>query len=238
MITKSQIQFIKNLKFKKYRIKHQLFIVEGRKNIKELLASEYEYINIYATRSWINHNQEINAIQISNNELENISNQKNPNEVLAIVKINNHKIFSNTGVVLVLDEINDPGNMGTILRICDWFGISDIVCSKNTVDIYNPKVVQASTGSIFRINVCYANLSDYLKNIDTPIYGAFLDGENIKNISFPKNFHLVMGNEANGISKEITQLISERISIPHVSKKTDSLNVAIATSILLYEISK
>ena len=138
----------------------------------------------------------------------------------------------------MLDELNDPRNMGSILRISDWFGISHIVCSNNTVDMYNPKVVQASMGSIFRVNVSYADLSDYLTNISTPIYGAFLDGKNIKNFSFPKNFHLVMGNEANGISKEITQLISERISIPHVSKKTDSLNVAIATSILLYEISK
>lgn len=238
MITKNQIQFIKNLKFKKYRIKHQLFIVEGRKKVKELLDSDYEYRSIYATRSWINHNQKINATQISNNELKNISNQKNPNEVLAIVKINKHRIVSNTGIVLVLDKINDPGNMGTILRICDWFGISNIVCSKNTVDMYNPKVVQASMGSIFRVNVFYTDLPDYLTNIATPIYGAFLDGENIKNISFPKDFHLVMGNEANGISKEITQLISERISVLNVSKKTDSLNVAIATSILLYEISK
>ena len=236
MITKNQIQFIKSLKFKKNRIKHQLFIVEGQKNIKELLDSNYQYISIYATNSWMKLNKDINATYISDNELKSISNQKNPNEVLAIVKIKNYQTILNSGVVLVLDDINDPGNMGTILRICDWFGICQIVCSNNTVDIYNSKVVQSSMGSIFRVNVFYTNLSDYLLKIKTPIYGAFLDGKSIGDVSFPKNFHLVMGNEANGISENITKLITKKVSIHNVSKKTDSLNVAVATSIFLYEI--
>ena len=236
MITKNQIQFIKSLKFKKNRIKHQLFIVEGQKNIKELLDSNYEYISIYATNSWMKLNKGINATYISDNELKSISNQKNPNEVLAIVKIKNYKTILNSGVVLVLDDINDPGNMGTILRICDWFGICQIVCSNNTVDIYNSKVVQSSMGSIFRVNVVYTNLSDYLLKIKTPIYGAFVDGKSIGDVSFPKNFHLVMGNEANGISEKINRLITKKVSIHNVSKKTDSLNVAVATSIFLYEI--
>ena len=236
MITKNQIQFIKSLKFKKNRIKHQLFIVEGQKNIKELLDSNYEYISIYATNSWMKLNKGINATCISDNELKSISNQKTPNEVLAIVKIKNYKTILNSGIVLVLDNINDPGNMGTILRICDWFGISQIVCSNNTVDIYNSKVVQSSMGSIFRVNVLYTNLSDYLLKIKTPIYGSFLDGKSIRDVSFPKNFHLVMGNEANGISEKINRLITKKVSIHNVSKKTDSLNVAVATSIFLYEI--
>lgn len=236
MITKNQIQFIKSLKFKKNRIKHQLFIVEGQKNIKELLDSNYEYISIYATNSWMKLNKGINATYISDNELKSISNQKNPNEVLAIVKIKNYKTILNSGVVLVLDDINDPGNMGTILRICDWFGICQIVCSNNTVDIYNSKVVQSSMGSIFRVNVVYTNLSDYLLKIKTPIYGAFVDGKSIGDVSFPKNFHLVMGNEANGISEKINRLVTKKVSIHNVSKKTDSLNVAVATSIFLYEI--
>ena len=236
MITKNQIQFIKSLKFKKNRIKHQLFIVEGQKNIKELLDSNYEYISIYATNSWMKLNKGINATYISDNELKSISNQKNPNEVLAIVKIKNYKTILKSGVVLVLDDINDPGNMGTILRICDWFGICQIVCSNNTVDIYNSKVVQSSMGSIFRVNVVYTNLSDYLLKIKTPIYGAFVDGKSIGDVSFPKNFHLVMGNEANGISEKINRLVTKKVSIHNVSKKTDSLNVAVATSIFLYEI--
>tara|TARA_B100000214_G_scaffold204800_1_gene148495 strand:- start:2215 stop:2931 length:717 start_codon:yes stop_codon:yes gene_type:complete len=237
MITKNQIKFIKSLKLKKNRLKHQLFIVEGEKNVKELLDSDYKFINIYATKYWINHNREINAINVTSNELKYISNQTNPNEVLAIVKINNYKNFSKSGVILVLDEINNPGNMGTILRICDWFGIYNIVCSNNTVDIYNPKVVQASMGSIFRVRVIYTNLLDYLLKVNTPVYGAFLDGENVRKISFPKNFHLVVGNEANGISENITSLISKKVSIPNFSRKIDSLNVAVATSIFLHEIS-
>ena len=236
MITKNQIKLIKSLSFKKNRVKHKLFTVEGKKNIAELLDSDYEVDKIFATNNWIIENPTINVVKVSNDELRKISIQKTPNEVLALVKIRNHEISSYTGIILVLDNINDPGNMGTIIRTCDWFGVSAIVCSNNTVDIYNPKVLQSSMGSIFRLGIIYTDLSKYLKGISSPIYGAFMHGNDVKSILFPKNLHLVMGNEANGITKEITQLITDNIKIENIGKKTDSLNVAVATSILLHEI--
>ena len=236
MITKNQIKLIKSLALKKNRVKHQLFIVEGEKNITELLGSDYEVESLFATNDWISDNPTRNALRVSESELGRISSQKNPNEVLAVVKIKTHTITSNTGVILVLDDLNDPGNLGAIIRICDWFGVVGIVCSINTVDIYNPKVVQSAMGSIFRVPVIYTDLLEYLKVVKSPIYCAVLDGENVKKISFPSNLHLIMGNEANGITKEISLLISKKIKIENIGKKAESLNVAVATSVLLYEI--
>jgi TrmH family RNA methyltransferase len=136
------------LSLKKKRIKEQLFIAEGEKVVSELLRSDFEIKNIYATKEWEVSND--NITQISNAELQKISNLKSPNKVLAVVQFKNHKIIKHEGITLVLDEINDPGNLGTIIRMCDWFGVKQIICSKNTVDIFNPKVVQSAMGSAFR----------------------------------------------------------------------------------------
>ena len=233
MITKNQIKFIKSLSLKKNRIKEQLFIAEGEKIVSELLKSDFEIKNIYATKEWKVNND--NITQISNAELQRISNLKSPNKVLAIVNFNNHKIIEHEGITLVLDEINDPGNLGTIVRICDWFGVKQIICSKNTVDIFNPKVVQSAMGSTFRVKVNYTDLVNYLSDITTPIYGAFMDGKNLKEVKLPKSAHLVMGNEANGISAEINKLITDKVAIKNIGKSAESLNVAVATSILLHE---
>lgn len=237
MITKNQTKLIRSLSFKKNRIKHQLFVVEGKKNITELLNSDYEIDNVFASTSWINKNPSVPAIKVSNAELKKISNQKNPNEVLALVKIKNNIKPSKTGIILVLDNINDPGNMGTIIRLCNWFGVKTIVCSNNTVDTYNPKVVQSAMGSIFRVTIIHTDLLKYLRTVKSPIYGASLEGVDIKSISFPKNLHLVMGNEANGIKKDISKLIFKKLKINNKGENVESLNVAVATSILLYEIS-
>ena len=236
MITKNQIKLIQSLAFKKNRFSHQLFVVEGKKNVAELLNSDYQVDSLFATNDWINENPTRNVVKVSNTELARMSNQKNPNEVLALVKIKTHSTPSETGITVVLDGINDPGNMGTIIRMCDWFGVSTIVCSTNTVDNYNPKVVQSAMGSIFRVAIIYTDLLKYLKAVKSPIYGAFLDGKNVKTSSFPKSFHLVMGNEANGITKEICPLITNKVKIENIGKNTESLNVAVATSILLHEI--
>ena len=236
MITKNQIKLIQSLAFKKNRLSHQLFIVEGKKNVTELLNSNYEVDSLFATNDWINENPTKNVIKVSNAELERMSNQMNPNEVLALVKIKTHSAPHATGITLVLDGINDPGNMGTIIRMCDWFGVNTIVCSTNTVDNYNPKVVQSAMGSIFRVAIIHTDLLKYLKAVKSPIYGAFLDGKNVKTSSFPKSLHLVMGNEANGITKEICPLITNKVKIENIGKNTESLNVAVATSILLHEI--
>ena len=236
MITKNQIKLIKSLSSKKNRVKHQLFVVEGEKNIAELFTSDYEIFFLFANSDWIDMNPNKAAIRITNSELKRISNLNNPNKVLALVRIKNNIDISTVGRTLVLDNINDPGNLGTIIRICDWFGINNIVCSINTVDCYNPKVVQSAMGSLFRLNFIYTNLLEYLKDVKSPIFGAFIHGDNIKEISFPKNMHLVMGNEANGISNDLSALITNRVKIKNIGNKTESLNVAMATSILLYEI--
>ena len=232
MITKNQIKFIKSLSLKKKRIKEQLFIAEGEKVVSELIRSDFEIKNIYATKEWEVSND--NITQISNAELQKISNLKSPNKVLAVVQFKNHKIIKHDGITLVLDKINDPGNLGTIIRICDWFGVKQIICSKNTVDIFNPKVVQSAMGSAFRVKVNYTDLVNYLSDITTPIYGAFMDGENLKEVKIPKSAHLVMGNEANGISAEINKLITDKVAIKNIGKSAESLNVAVATSILLH----
>ena len=237
MISRNQIKFIKSLSLKKNRLKTQLFVAEGEKIVNELLNSEFEIEHIYATKQFSG----INSIQlpavtlVNNDELSRISNLTSPNNVLAIVKVYQQELENNTGITLVLDDVNDPGNLGTIIRMCDWFGVQQIICSKNTVDIYNPKVVQSTMGSLFRVGVRYTDLSTYLAKVSTPVYGAFMGGENIKGISGKKNAHLVMGNEANGISVEVEEYISKKVSIKNIGNNAESLNVAVATSILLHE---
>ena len=237
MINKNQIKLIKSLSLRKNRLKHNLFLVEGDKNVLELINSDFDVHTIFANTNWSKLNPTVNVTLVSNKELSKISNQKNPNNVLAIAVIKESKISNERGVVLVLDDISDPGNFGTIIRTCDWFGVTSIICSNNTVDVYNPKVVQCTMGSIFRVKIIYTDLAKYLKNVKSVIYGTLFDGNNIKEVDFKDDVHIVMGNESNGISKEISNLISEKIKINSKCSKADSLNVAVATSILLYEIT-
>ena len=238
MITKNQIKYIRGLSLKKNRMKNQCFIVEGEKSLSELLGSSFEVVELFALKDWINENKEVfeKAQAVSSIELERISNLKSPNKVLAVVKMRKQEtIQKKLAVTLVLDDINDPGNLGTIIRMCDWFGVKQIVCSENTVDIYNPKVVQATMGSLFRVNVLYVNLVKYLNKVNTPIYGAYIQGENVKDTNSDRNVHLVMGNEANGISSEVNKFITDKVAIKNVGGTTESLNVAVAASILLHE---
>ena len=239
MISKNQIKYIKGLSLKKNRIKKQCFIVEGEKCLAELLNSSFEVVELFALKDWIDENKEVfDKIQlVSFNELERISNLKSPNKALAVVKMKKQEtIQQESAVTLVLDDINDPGNLGTIIRMCDWFGVKQIICSENTVDIYNPKVVQSTMGSLFRIHIIYANLSTYLAKVTTPIYGAYMDGKNVKDIKINQKVHLVMGNEANGISEKVEKYISKKVAIRNIGDNTESLNVAVATSILLHEL--
>ena len=237
MISKNQIKFIKSLHLKKNRVMTQLFIAEGEKIVNELINSKFEIEHLYATKqfSGINSNEKLLITLVSDKELSRISNFTSPNNVLAIVKINLIESEHNHGLTLVLDGVNDPGNLGTIIRLCDWFGIKQLICSNNTVDCYNPKVVQSAMGSLFRINIRYLDLATYLADIDTPIYGAYMNGVDVKKQELPKQAHLIMGNEANGISKSISKCITNKVSIENVGKNAESLNVALATSILLHE---
>ena len=238
MISKNQIKYIKGLSLKKNRIKKQCFIVEGEKCLAELLNSSFEIVELFALKDWIDENKVVfDKIQAINfKELERISNLKSPNKVLAVVKIKKQEIIQQkSAIILVLDDINDPGNLGTIIRMCDWFGVKQIICSENTVDIYNPKVVQSTMGSLFRTHIIYTDLIKYLAKVTTPVYGAYMDGENVKDIESNQKAHLVMGNEANGISEKIEKHISKRVAIKNMGGNIESLNVAVATSILLHE---
>ena len=238
MITKNQIKYVRGLSIKKNRIKEKFFIVEGEKCVAELIDSDFEILELFAIKDWMNQNKDVfqKVKVVSLKELQRISNLSSPNKVLAVVKTRRERIIEEvSGLVLVLDQISDPGNLGTIIRMCDWFGVQQIICSRNTVDIYNSKVVQSAMGSLFRVSVIYTDLSRYLADVETPVYGAYMSGEDTKGIVDHNNIHLVMGNEANGISNKLERYINKRVAIRNIGDNIDSLNVSVATSILLYE---
>ncbi|MEZ2334220.1 TrmH family RNA methyltransferase [Mucilaginibacter sp. RCC_168] len=245
MLSKSQISLLSSLQHKKFRREHGLFMVEGYKSVTEFINSAYQVDTIYHTPAiapkLLNLSRKINFQEISLNELQKISSLKTPQEVIGLVKIPiwpvlNYKALEKK-FSLVLDNVQDPGNMGTIIRTADWFGIQDIICSEDTVDVYNPKVVQATMGSLARVNVHYADLLSVLPQIKLPIFGAMLNGHNMYNTNFGAEGLLVMGNEGNGISAPVEQLITSAVTIPKAGN-AESLNVAIATAILCSEIKR
>ena len=238
-LSKSQLKLITSLSKKKYRIAANLFIVEGIKVVNEFLNSTFELEHLFCVDDTEYKNQ-INYTLISVVELKKISNLITPNNVLAIFKIPTINFIEKEGLVLALDEINDPGNLGTIIRLCDWFGIEQLICSKDTVDCYNSKVVQASMGSLTRVSVFYTDLEVYLKSTKKTTYASLMDGENVYKTTLPNNAVLVMGNEANGISNPVLELLDKAISIPRFGnlQQTESLNVATATAILLSEFKR
>ena len=201
--------------------------------ISDLLKSSFEILDLYASDKW--NNSEVDYIKLSSKQLQRISQFKNANKVIAIVKIPEKIILKDTGVTLVLDQIQDPGNFGTIIRICDWFGVKQIICSNDTVDMYNSKVVQSSMGSIFRVNIFYKNLVEYLKNVNNTVYATLKNGNSIKKIKKNKNCHIIIGNESKGISNNLFSYVDEKFSINQTSSDVDSLNVAVATGIILYD---
>lgn len=237
MLTKNQIKSISQLKQKKYREINQQFIAEGIKVIQELVASNLKLVHVYTTENFDFGIRKDQITLISEADLNKISALTNANTCLAVFEIPILDELNNNGLQVVLDDVRDPGNLGTIIRLCDWFGISDLICSESTVDAYNPKVVQATMGSLTRVNIHYLNLEKYLEQIDLPIYGTFMDGENIYNEALVPNALVVMGNEANGISTNIEKFVTKRISIPRFGsiQATESLNVATATAITLSE---
>jgi TrmH family RNA methyltransferase len=245
MLSKSQVSLLTSLQHKKFRREHGFFMVEGYKSVTEFINSAYQIDTIYHTPAiapkLLNLSRKINFQEISFNELEKISTLKTPQEVIGLVKIPIWPVLNYNSLKqkfsLVLDSVQDPGNMGTIIRTADWFGIYDIICSEDTVDVYNPKVVQATMGSLARVNVHYTNLTEILPKIDLPVFGAMLNGENMYNTSFGNEGLLVMGNEGNGISPDIERLITSAVTIPRVGN-AESLNVAIATAILCSEIKR
>ena len=237
MLSKSQLKLITSLRQKKYRNNHKLFLAEGIKVVNEFLSSDFKVHTIFCTDDF-SHNLSSDQVNlISDVELQKISLLKNPNQVLGLFEIPSEKEIETSGLTIVLDTLNDPGNLGTIIRLCDWFGVKQIVCSNDTVDCYNPKVVQATMGSLTRISIKYSDLKVYLESAKKPIYAAVMDGENVYESSLKNDAILVMGNEANGISKEILEFITDTLTIPQFGElqETESLNVATATAILLSE---
>jgi len=234
-LSKNHIKLITSLSQKKYRQKHKLFVVEGVKVVHEFLNSSYELEIVFSTDTDFSSTDKF--IEVTDQELKKISSLKNPNKVLAIFKIPNQINPIMGGLILALDSINDPGNLGTIIRLCDWFGIEQLVCSNETVDCFNSKVVQASMGSLTRVAVSYLDLKKYLQNASVPIFVADMDGLDVYKTKLPDSAVLVLGNEANGISDEIKQLVTTKITIPRYGafQQTESLNVATASAILLSE---
>lgn len=242
-MTKKEIADIKKLAQKKYRYEQELFVVEGLKAIKEIVDAGFLVKKLYTTI--VNEHLSKQTEIVDKEEMNRISFLQTPTSHLALVKIpnnNTNTTINEVELTLVLDGIQDPGNLGTIIRLADWFGISTIICSTNTADCFNPKVVQATMGAIARLKITYCNLQDVLKDAKKrgiPIFGTFMAGENIYTANLPQNGVLVMGNEGSGISKEIESLVTQKLTIPSFkNENVESLNVAIATSICCSEFKR
>ena len=238
MLTAHTIKTIQSLDKKKYRQKYNLFLVEGNKIIKELPNSDYKIENLYSTDPENITFKTVNIEKILPTDLKKISFLQHPKDSVAVCKIPESTILNDVKIQLILDGIQDPGNLGTIIRLADWFGIEQIICSNDTVDVYNPKVIQATMGSFLRVNVFYTDLEEYLKEYQYPIFGTDMNGENIYETEFPEKFSLVFGNEGNGLRPSTEDLISTMITIPRFgrSQSTESLNVSMSAGIILGEI--
>jgi TrmH family RNA methyltransferase len=239
MLTKNQLKRIISLRQKKYRLKQQLFIAEGPKVIFEFLNSNYELVEIFSTSQHYNQfKAKLNII--SDEELHKISLLKTPNKLLAIFKIPKPLKVDPSKLILALDKINNPGNLGTIIRLCDWFGVKDLICSNNTVDCYNSKVVQSAMGSHIRVNISYVELECFLEK-SSNVIGTFTESKNsIYETEFPSSGVIVLGNEANGISSKIASKINIGLTIPRFGThmNAESLNVANSAAIILSEFKR
>ena len=269
MISTRQIKYIQSLQQKKFRTLHDVFVAEGDKIVSELLESGLEIEAVFALPEWFEDIEpgllpQDAFFEVSPKELGRISGQKTPNQVVAVVRKPAHTLpdsFTSQELVLMLDRIQDPGNLGTILRTADWFGVKHIICSPDTAEVYNPKVIQASMGSFMRVKLHYTELAGFLEKINgqLPVYGAFLDGDNVFDAELQLPAVLVIGNESQGISRELERYVSHRLMIPagragdatvqaeHVSKRlehsasrakhaaghAESLNAAVAAGILM-----
>ena len=247
MLSKAEIKKVRSLALKKFRRQYGLFCAEGEKIVNELIVSGWQTEVIFATEDWSGLNDNVSSgldIRIiSHKELGQISSLTTPNKALALVRIPHRDtilIDTNNKFVLALDNIQDPGNLGAIIRTADWFGVDQIVCSHDTADVYNPKVIQATMGSFARVQLYYCNLVEYLDSLPQgyPLLGAMLHGDNVFKTEPPKAGILVLGNESKGISAIVEERISHKLCIPMYNEdlrnqKPESLNVAIAAGILL-----
>lgn len=237
MISKAAIRYVKSLQDKKQRQKYSQFIVEGEKSITELLKSRYNVVKIYALGDWMANNYHLikghDAEEISFDNLKQMSSHQSPQKVMAIVDIPEPlEILQDRGLILALDEIQDPGNLGTIIRIADWYGIKNIICSKGCTDVFNPKCINSTMASFLRVNVVYDDIVKISKQLNLPIMAAVLNGLNVHQESLPKNGILIIGNEGHGIHPEILKFAEIKLTIPRFGE-AESLNAAVSTAILL-----
>ncbi len=235
MLSRNEVKYIQTLRHKKNRDEEDVFTAEGLKVISELIEADFNLKKIYALKDWLDEHTDIeNAVEITEDELKKISNFKTPNKVFAIFRKKTAEQIHGlkNKITLVLDGIQDPGNLGTIVRTADWFGIENIIASTDTADIYNPKVVQATMGSIARVSIVYTDLKAFLSNNKIVVLGAVLDGENISAIEKLTESLVIIGNESKGIRNEIQPFIHKKISIPKKGN-AESLNAAVAAGIIL-----
>ncbi len=239
MISKAKIKHLKSLQVKKYRKQEQSFIVEGTKSVVELMHSDFEVLWLAGTHEFLKQNEKklgtirAEIVEATDSELIAAGSFQSNDGALAVARM---KVNAETPIMeefaLVLDDIRDPGNLGTIIRTADWYGISKIIASEATADFYNPKVLSATMGSFCRISVFYTSLEHYLSKTNLPVYGSFLEGSDVHNLKFEGGGLVVIGNESNGISQAVEKLITQKITIPRIGK-AESLNAAIATGIVL-----
>jgi TrmH family RNA methyltransferase len=239
MVTKSELKYIQSLSDKKVRLETGCFIAEGVKLVGEMIATGYPLKALYALDSWESPDPSIEVTRIEAFELEKMSMLQTPNQVLAVAMMPQKKEVLNLGgpLTIVLDGIQDPGNMGTIIRTADWFGITQIVASEDTVDVYNPKVIGATMGSFMRVSVTYKNLADWMPTVKLPVYGALLEGENVFTIKTPQKGLLVIGSEGKGIRENIIDFVTHPVTIPK-SGGAESLNAGIAAGIIVAQLTR
>ncbi len=235
MLTAHTIKVLQSLDKKKFRQKYNLFLVEGNKIICELYNSNFKIKEIFSTDPQKLGRSDVPVTHISENELKKISFLQHPKDSVAVCYINPEKKSEDKNIQLILDGIQDPGNLGTIIRLADWFGIEQIICSEDTVDFYNPKVIQATMGSFTRVNIVYTNLVEYLSKTGNVNIGTDMEGENIYTFQKPEKINLILGNEGSGMRPETEKLLQKSIMIPRFGKSqsTESLNVSMAAGIIL-----
>ena len=239
MVSKSELKYIQSLSDKKVRLETGCFIAEGVKLVGEMIAAGYPIRAIYALDSWDAPDTSIEVNRVEAFELEKMSLLQTPNQVVAVAKMPSKTDAINlTGkLTIVLDGIQDPGNLGTIIRIADWFGVQQIVASEDTVDVYNPKVIQATMGSFMRVSVAYKNIADWLPTLQLPVYGALLEGENIFTTKLPTQGILVIGSEAKGIRENCIDFITHPVTIPKIGG-AESFNAGVATGIIVAQLTR
>ncbi len=254
MLSHNQVKYINSLKIKKFRQQHRAFIIEGEKGVSELISGSLKPVKVFALGEWLDKNASVLSVkqiefqEITSGELKKISDLSTPNQVLAIARIPESTVpeppFSGE-MILALDGIRDPGNMGTMIRTADWFGIRRIVCSTDSVDAYSPKVVQATMGSFGRVNVYYTDLLPFVKALpaEIPVFGTLLEGPDLTKKTFTRPGVILIGSESHGISQELISCINEPLYIPRffnsdADNQAESLNASIANGIICYEICK